>query len=210
MKTKVNPTRMELMRIRKRLTLAVRGHKLLKDKLEGLIKELTERLKNYKALRMKVDEAWPRILGRFLMASVDGSASATEDAIQQARPKATLEQGVSRIMGVIVPDMKLNIESAGGGYSLTDTSPYLDAALAELRDFMPTVIELAATEEGLRRLCEDIEKTHRRTNALEYSVIPDLQYTARRITSQLEEFARSTVSRLMKVKEMLAAREAAE
>src|SRR3989304_5014138 len=102
MQRRVNATRMELLRVRKRLDLAVRGHKLLKDKLEGLIRALTARLEEYKEGRLKGDREGPRILRRFVMADGEASSSATETALLQARPRAEVRTEVERVMGVTI------------------------------------------------------------------------------------------------------------
>ena len=209
MRKKVNTTRMELMRVRKRLDLAVRGHKLLKDKLEGLIKELTERLDEYKALRLKVDERWPRVFQRFALADARASAAATETAILQARPRVEVRATVTRVMGVAITRAEARILPGEGGYSLVQTSAHLDAALRELRELLPDMIKLAGLEQAVRALSAEVQKTRRRANALEYVLVPDLREARKHISSHLEEMARSDISRLMKVKEMLLAREAA-
>lgn len=210
MKRKVNATRMELLRVRKRLELAVRGHKLLKDKLEGLIRELTERLAEYKRLRLKVDETWPRILQRFAMAGASASASATETAILQARPRIDMTARIERVMGVPITHAEARVVAPGSAYSLLQTSPHLDEALRELREFLPDLIRLGGLEQAVRALCAEVKKTRRRANALEYVLIPDLQDARKTITGRLEEIARSDISRLMKVKQMLLEREAIE
>jgi len=201
---------MELLRVRKRLGLAVRGHKLLKDKLEGLIKELTDRLETYKKLRLEVDREWPRIFQRFMMADAEASSAATETAILQARPRVKVTTSIERIMGVATPRAEAVVEAPGNAYSLMQTSPHLDEALRELREFLPSLVKLAALEQAVRALADEVKKTKRRANALEYVLIPDLQEARKYIGSRLEEIARSDVSRLMKVKQMLLEREAAE
>ncbi len=210
MKRKVNATRMELLRVRKRLGLAERGHKLLKDKLEGLIRELTVRLEEYKGLRLRVDEEWPRIFRRFLLARTLASESAAETAILQSRPTLKLSARVGRVMGVATHELQAVVEDSGRTYGLMQTSPHLDEALMELREFLPRLIKLAALEQTIRALAEDVQKTRRRSNALEYILIPDLSETRKSIADRLEELARSDISRLMKVKQMLLEREAAE
>jgi len=210
MKRKVNATRMELLRVRKRLDLAVRGHKLLKDKLEGLIRELTDRLEEFKALRLKVDEQWPRIFQRFMMADVQGLSAATEAAILQARPQVKVTTGITRIMGVATTHAEATIVSEGGAYSLMQTSPHLDEALRELREFLPNLVKLAGLEQAVRAISAEVQKTKRRANALEYVLIPDLSEARKYIGGRIEEMARSDISRLMKVKQMLLEREMAE
>jgi V/A-type H+-transporting ATPase subunit D len=198
---------MELLRVRKRLALAVRGHKLLKDKLEGIIKEVTERLAELKKLRLELDAAFPDAIALFTMAAAATTPAATEAAAAQAYPGAVLQTRHDRIMGIPVPRMEFTLSGEVPSYSLNDTSPYLDAALKRLRELFPRIVALAQAEETIRRLADELERTRRRTNALEYSVIPDLRSTRRLIEARLEEYTRSDISRLMKVKEMLLARD---
>lgn len=209
MRYKVNKTRMELLRVRKRLELAERGHKLLKDKLEGLIRELTERLQEYKELRLKVDREWPRIFQRFVMAEAEASSSATASALLHARPRVRVTTQTYRVMGVATTRAEATVEATGDLYSLMQTSPHLDEGLRELREFLPDLVRLAGLEQAIRTLGAEIQKTRRRTNALEYILIPDLREARTTIAAHLEEIARSDISRLMKVKQMLLEREEA-
>jgi V/A-type H+-transporting ATPase subunit D len=198
---------MELLRVRKRLGLAVRGHKLLKDKLEGLVKEVTERLEELKKLRLGVDADFPEIIQLFVKAGATTTPQGTETAAAQAYPGAVLRVGQDRIMGVPVPTVELTMSSDTQAYNLTETSPYLDAAIRRLVGIFPRIARLAQLEDTIRRIADELERTRRRTNALEYSVIPDLRDTRRTIEARLEEYARSDISRLMKVKEMLLERD---
>ncbi len=198
---------MELLRIRKRLGIAVRGHKLLKDKLEGIIKEVTERLGELKKLRLELDAQLPDAIALYTKAAAATSPAATEAAAAQSYPGGILQSRQERIMGVPVTRLEFTLSEDTQPYNLEETSPYLDAALARLRDLMPRIVALAAAEDAIRRLADELERTRRRTNALEYSVIPDLRATRRMIEARLEEYTRSDISRLMKVKEMLLARD---
>ena len=209
MRKKVNATRMELLRVRKRLGLAERGHRLLKDKLEGLVQELTEHIEEYKAVRLKVDERWPRVFQRFALADAEASAEATETAILQAHPRAKVTAKVVRVMGVPVTRAEAEVLPGEGSYSLVQTSAHLDVGLRELKDLLPDIIKLAGLEQAVRAISAEIQKTRRRANALEYVLIPDLRDARKQISNRLEEIARSDISRLMKVKEMLLEREAA-
>jgi len=198
---------MELLRVRKRLGLAVRGHKLLKDKLEGLVKEVTERLQELKELRLGMDADFPEVVQLFVKAAGLASPHATETAAAQAYPGAVLQVGESRIMGVPVPTVKLTMSSETQPYNLMETSPYLDVSIQKLVAIFPRIARLAQLEDTIRRIADELERTRRRTNALEYSVIPDLRETRHSIEARLEEYARSDISRLMKVKEMLVERD---
>ena len=210
MKTKVNKTRMELLRVRKRLDLAERGHKLLKDKLEGLVRELTELLETYRELRLKVDREWPLILQRFALADAEASSAATADALIHAHPRVTVTTRTHRVMGVATKRAEATVEKTGDRYSLMQTSPHLDVGLRELREFLPHLVRLAGMEQAVRALAAEIQRTRRRANALEYVLIPDLRDARVTISSHLEELARSDISRLMKVKQMLLEREQPE
>jgi V/A-type H+-transporting ATPase subunit D len=200
---------MELLRVRKRLALAKRGHKLLKDKLEGLVRELTVRLQEYKDLRLAVDREWPPIFQRFVMARALASPEATDGATLQARPRVRLVATIRRIMGVVTRQTEATVEDSGATYTILGTSPHLDEALRAMRAFLPSLLRLAGVEQSVRALAQEVQKTKRRANALEYVLIPNLQHTRKTISHRLEEIARSDVSRLMKVKEMLVAREEA-
>ena len=209
MKRKVPPTRMELLRVRKRLTMAVRGHKLLKDKLEGLIKEVTDRLQELKRFRLELDAQFPEVIQLYVKAAASRSVPATEVAADVAASGAELQVREDRIMGIPVPAFRLAAGRDITPYCLDETSPYLDAAIARLLALLPKLVRLAELEDTIRRLADELERTRRRANALEYSVIPDLRDTRRMIEARLEEYQRSDISRLMKVKEMLLARDQA-
>jgi len=207
MKRKVPPTRMELLRVRKRLAMALRGHKLLKDKLEGLVKEVTERLESLKRLRLELDAEFPEVVELFARAAALASVPAAETAAALSYPGGVLRSREERVMGVVVPGLEFMLADETLPYSLAETSAHLDAAIRRLRELFGRVVELAQAEDGIRRLADELERTRRRTNALEYSVIPDLKATRRSIEARLEEYTRSDISRLMKVKEMLVARD---
>ena len=198
---------MELLRIRKRLGLAVRGHKLLKDKLEGLIKEVTERLQELKAIRLGLDADFPEVIRLFVKGAASASVPATETAAALSYAGSVLQVRDSRIMGILTPTLELTQSDDITAYSPDETSPYLDAAIHRLRKLFPRIVRLAELEDTIRRLADELGRTRRRANALEYSVIPDLRDTRRMIEARLEEYMRSDISRLMKVKEMLVARD---
>ena len=137
------------------------------------------------------------------------TATATEAAILQARPRISVTSEIERIMGVAITKSEATVQPSESTYSLVQTSPHLDAALDELKEFLPELIKLAGLEQAVRALGAEIQKTRRRANALEYVLIPDLAATKKDIRGRLEELARSDISRLMKVKQMLLEREAA-
>lgn len=204
----VNPTRMELLRLRKRLTVAVRGHKLLKDKLDGLMKEFMQLARKYKQLRREVDKELPGVMKLFVLAEVTSSRLITEDALENTSQELTMTRHARRIMSVVVPHFEVQFGEATGGYSAIHTSIELDQAIAGLRAFLPKLLAMAELEETVRLLCAEIEKTRRRVNALEHSFIPRMQETIKYIKNKLDEMERSNTSRLMKIKAQRLAQEA--
>lgn len=208
MRLAVNPTRMELLRLRRRLVVARRGHKLLKDKLDGLMKEFMEIAKEYKRARLEVDVELPRVLKLFVLAEITSSRSITENALETTRQELEIVMMPRRLMSVIIPQFEARFGESQGGYSLVHTSPELDLAIGGLKAFLPKLLRMAELEETVRRLCREIEKTRRRVNALEHTFIPRMVETVKYITSKLDEMERSNTTRLMKIKaQRLAAEE---
>jgi V/A-type H+-transporting ATPase subunit D len=201
MKPGINPNRMELLKLRKRLATATRGHKLLKDKLEGLIQDFMEYLEGYRKARRGLDDELPRILRLFVLAGLRASPDVIEAAVTQSRAELALTAGHRRLMGVEIPTFDFRIEP-GEGYSFLNTPPELDRAVESLKEYFPRILDLAEREEGIRRLLAEIERTRRRVNALEYVIIPDVRATIREIKMKLDELERGNVTRLMKIKEM--------
>jgi V/A-type H+-transporting ATPase subunit D len=203
----INPTRMELLRLRKRLVVALRGHKLLKDKLDGLMKEFIDVAKEYKTYRMRVDEELPDVLKLFVISEITSSRRITEDALDSTKQDLQLSVTKRRIMSVAVPKLEVSFGEVSGMYSFIHTSPEIDKAINYLKEFMPELVKMAELEETIRLMSKEIEKTRRRVNALEYTVIPRIQETIKYITGKLDEMERSNTSRLMKIKTMRLARE---
>jgi V/A-type H+/Na+-transporting ATPase subunit D len=206
----VNPTRMELLRLRKRLVIADRGHKLLKDKLDGLMKEFMELAREYKEYRMTVDDELPYVLKLFVLAEITSSRRITESALESTKQDLQLNVTKRRLMSVAIPKIEVGFGVSTGAYSLIHTSPELDVAILSLKEFMPKLMKMAELEEGIRIISDEIEKTRRRVNALEYTVIPRMKETIKYITSKLDEMERSNTSRLMKIKAMRLAQESTE
>ncbi|HNV21058.1 MAG TPA: V-type ATP synthase subunit D [Candidatus Hydrogenedentes bacterium] len=200
MRLAVNPTRMELLRLRKRLAVARRGHKLLKDKLDGLMKDFGEYAKAYKERRLAVDEQLPRVLKYFVLAEATSSRAVTEDALDLTRQDLVIETQLRRVMGVAIPHIEVSFGEVRGGYSLMHTSPELDSAIDSLKKFIPELLHMSELEQTVRLLSQEIEKTRRRVNALEHTLIPNMAETIKFIKSKLDEMERSTTSQLMKIK----------
>jgi len=196
----VNPTRMELLRLRKRLVVAQRGHKLLKDKLDGLMKEFMQLAEEYRLARKEVDAELPYVLKLFALAEVTSSRQITEDALENTRQDLHLDVKARRVMSVKVPVLEATFGDAAGGYSLVQTSPELDRAIADLKAFLPKLLRMAELEQTVRLMSTEIEKTRRRVNALEHTMIPRMVETIKYIKNKLDEMERSNTSRLMKIK----------
>jgi len=208
MRLAVNPTRMELLRLRKRHVVAKRGHKLLKDKLDGLMKDFGNYAKAYRETRLAVDEELPRVLKFFVLAEATSSRLITEDALELTRQDLHIVEKPKRIMSVVVPHLEITFGESAGGYSLIHTSSELDKAIAGLKAFLPKLLEMAELEQTIRLLSQEIEKTRRRVNALEHTIIPRMEETIKYIKGKLDEMERSTTSRLMKIKAQRLAQEA--
>lgn len=207
MRLAVNPTRMEMLKMRKRLVVARRGHKLLKDKLDGLMKDFSETAAEYKRYRLAVDQELPEVLKLFVLAGATSSRLVLEDALEVTRQELIIREAPRRVMSVLIPHLEITFGESRGGYSLVHTSPELDKAISGLKAFLPKLLRMAELEETVRRMCLEIEKTRRRVNALEHTMIPRMQETIKYISNKLDEMERSTTSRLMKIKEQRLTRE---
>ena len=207
---RVNPTRMELTRLKKRLKTAVRGHKLLKDKQDELMKKFIDLIKKNKELRESVEEELINAFKNFLIARAVMSSDIIEEAIMYPTEKISLELEKKNIMSVISPVFELvtskeEKEDAEGiyPYGFANTSGELDNAIYYLQKVLNRMIELAQVEKTCQLMADEIEKTRRRVNALEHVMIPQLQETVKYITMKLDENERGNRVRLMKVKELV-------
>jgi V/A-type H+-transporting ATPase subunit D len=203
----VNPTRMELTRLKKRLKVARRGHKLLKDKRDELMKKFLELVRQNKELREKVEEMLMKAYANFLIARAVMSSEVLEEALMFPKQRLSLEASTKNIMSVDVPVLEFKTESDDKSnvypYGFATTSGELDGAIATLSEVLPYMLELAQMEKSSQLMAEEIEKTRRRVNALEYVLIPQLTDTIKYITMKLEENERGNLTRLMKVKDMM-------
>ncbi len=208
--TQVNPTRMELTRIKRRLVTARRGHKLLKDKRDEMVRRFIALIKENQRLRIDVERELSLALGEFALARAVMEPEALEEAVLYPARSVTLTLDSRNIMSVDVPVLTVDEGSMHETvlpYGLVATSAQLDGAIANMAELLPRLVRLAEIEKTCNLLADEIEKTRRRVNALEYVMIPDLEHNIRRITMKLEENERGALTRLMKVKEMIAARE---
>lgn len=208
---RVNPTRMQLTRLKKRLATAVRGHKLMKDKRDEMMRRFILLVRENEALRRKVEAALSQALSEFALCRGVMPPEMLEQALLYPARTAEIDVDKRNIMSVNVPQFTIRESSLSEtvlSYGLVQTSAQLDGAIAGLADVLPDLIRLAELEKACNLLADEIEKTRRRVNALEYVMIPQLEETISYITMKLDENERGSLTRLMKVKEMIAAREA--
>jgi V/A-type H+-transporting ATPase subunit D len=206
MKRKVNPNRMMLLRLRRRLELARRGHKLLKNKQEKLMQNFIALTRRTAEMRRDVESVFMEISMRYLSGRAMTERRSLEDALELTTMAGTLETEVRSEMNVRIPWFRFVMPETGPSYRLSSTSPELDIAFEMLRDRFQGLLDMAASENALYKMAEELEKTRRRVNALEYVLIPDLVSQIRSIESKLSENERSNQTRLMKIKDMVEAR----
>lgn len=207
MKQKVNPNRMMLLRLRRRLELARRGHKLLKNKQEKLMQNFFALVKETGELRRDVEKVLLYIGRHFIDGRGATNRQQLEDALELSTRRGELRIDTKVEMNVRIPVFDLTIPDTEFAYSLTSTSPELDTAFETLIERFSDILALAERENALFLLSEELEKTRRRVNALEYVLIPDLEVVLRSIEDKLSENERSNQTRLMKIKDMVQQRE---
>ena len=205
-KLKVNPTRMAFSELKLRLVTAKRGHKLLKDKQDELMRQFINLIKENKKLRVEVEKELSESFKSFLLASATMSPLFLESAVSFPKEKLSVDIKSKNIMSVNVPEMKFVKEEMEGSifpYGFVQTSAELDDTVIKLQKVLDNLLSLAEIEKSCQLMADEIEKTRRRVNALEYSTIPNLEETVKDIRMKLDENERATITRLMKVKQML-------
>lgn len=205
--TAITPTRMVLNQLKGRLKTARRGHKLLKDKRDELMRQFMDVVKLNKQLRSRVEEGLTAAFGSLQVASSIMSPEMLEQALLYPRQSVELSMSFKNIMSVNVPEYSFKTKSNDPSeiypYGFVQTSGELDDALDKLAKVFEDMLELAQVEKTMQLLAEEIEKTRRRVNALEYVMIPELEGNIKYISMKLEENENSTKVRLLKVKEMV-------
>ena len=203
----VTPTRMELTKQKKRLATATRGHKLLKDKRDELMRQFMDLVRENMALREKVEEGIRCANADFVIARAGMSEESLRVAFMAPRQEVSLEASQKNVMSVDVPVLQYKTRTADMNdiysYGYAFTSGDLDAAVKSLSDILPDMILLAEKEKACQLMAAEIEKTRRRVNALEHVIIPQARENIKYITMKLDENERSTQIRLMKVKDMM-------
>ena len=203
----VNPTRMELTRLKKKLVTATRGHKLLKDKRDELMRQFLDLARENMALRQKVEAGIQSANRNFVIAKAGMSEETLHTALMASKQEVYLEASQKNVMSVDIPVFQYKTRTADENdiyfYGFAFTSCDLDDAVKSLADILPDMLQLAQTEKACQLLASEIEKTRRRVNALEHVIIPQTQQSIKYITMKLDENERSTQIRLMKVKDMM-------
>ncbi|MBU4510461.1 V-type ATP synthase subunit D [bacterium] len=202
---KVNPNRMELLRLKRRLLVAKRGYKLLKDKRDALIQVFVRLAKESDTLREELEENLLKCYATFSNASSLMGKLTLEETLMFPKAKSETEVSFKNIMSVNVPQYKFKCEGKYYSYGLVDTTAELDSALKKYHKILPLMLKVAELDKAITLLANEIEKTRRRVNALEYVLIPDLEETIKFITMKLDEMARSTTSAIMRIKEIIRA-----
>ncbi len=206
-KTQINPTRMELTRLKKKLATAVRGHKLLKDKRDELMRQFLELVRENKALREKVERMITAANKNFVLARAGMEDEVLNVALMAPRQEVYLETHTCNVMSVDLPVFEYKTKTPDENdiypYGFAFTSSDLDDAVKSLQDILPDMLRLAECEKACQLMAAEIEKTRRRVNALEHVMIPEMQENIKYIKMKLDENERSTQIRLMKVKDMM-------
>ena len=205
--TTINPTRQELNRLKNRLRTSIRGHKLLKDKRDELMKQFMDVVRENRALRKRVEEALMRAHGAFTVAAALMSPEMLEQSLLYPKQSVELDMTFQNIMSVDVPQYQFRTGSQDPGevypYGFAQTSGELDDAVDAMARVFQDLLKLAEIEKTSQLLAEEIEKTRRRVNALEYVKIPEMQESIKYISMKLDENERANTIRLMKVKDII-------
>lgn len=198
---------MELTRLKKKLVTAVRGHKLLKDKRDELMRQFLDLIRENMELRLKVEEGIKAANANFVIAKASMSNESLHTALMVPKQGVYLEAGKKNVMSVDIPVFEYKTRTADENdiysYGFAYTSSDLDGAVKSLADVLPDMLKLAEMEKACQLMAAEIEKTRRRVNALEHVIIPETQESIKYITMKLDENERSTQIRLMKVKDMM-------
>ncbi|MBN2586510.1 MAG: V-type ATP synthase subunit D [Candidatus Fermentibacteraceae bacterium] len=202
----VSATRMELLHLRKKVKLAQRGHKLLKDKLDELMRQFKILISAYEGARQDLEKELETAYGEFLFARAAMTEPGLMDALRYPGAEARVSTTTRKIMNLVLPVFRVSIEGNVRNYGMFDTPAELDEALKVYKELLPKIIKLAEQEKAISLLAKEIDTTRRRVNALEYKLIPELEVAIRAIRLKLEEMERGNLTRLMKVKEMVEAK----
>ncbi|MFV0517328.1 MAG: V-type ATP synthase subunit D [Aminipila sp.] len=205
--SQITPTRMELTRLKKKLTTAIRGHKLLKDKRDELMRQFLDMVRENMTLRQKVEAGINSANKNFVIAKAGMDEASLSTALMAPKQAVSLEVEKKNVMSVDIPVYKTSTRTADVNdiysYGFAFTSSDLDGAVKSLADIFPDMLMLAEKEKACQLIASEIEKTRRRVNALEHVIIPETRKNIKYITMKLDENERSSQVRLMKVKDMM-------
>jgi V/A-type H+/Na+-transporting ATPase subunit D len=207
-KQDIKPTRSELLEIKKKIKLSQAGYKILKMKRDGLILEFFKILEEAKEIRQRVNRDYETAMTKIAVAKAADGAIAVKSAAFALKVHPEIQLRSKNVMGLVVPEIEatsLRATSDARGYGVIGTSTYIDEAAKAFEDLTETIIKAAEIETTMKRLLDEIEKTKRRVNALEYKVIPELKEAAAFIQLRLEEMERENIFRLKRIKQKTAA-----
>lgn len=203
----VNPTRMELTNLKRKLVTARRGHKLLKDKRDELMRIFMEQVRENKALRRRVEEKIEDANAHMAIARSVMSDKSIEAALMMPMQEMSVDIETKNVMSVLIPQYSMQFKTADAtdiySYGFAYTSTDLDDAVKAISDIMVDLLKLAEIEKSCQLMAVEIEKTRRRVNALEHVMIPQYEETIKYISMKLDENERSSQTRIMKVKDMM-------
>ena len=203
MAMQVNATRMVLLSLKKRLTIAERGHKLLKQKQDELLRILQKTISELSSMRKELEEQLTEALKQFFLARAYQDKNIFEGSFLMLDTDIELSMDVRKVMNVPLPEYKKDLKGEIVSYGFAMTSPALDVALKSLMEVFDRLIKMAELEKRIILLAEEMDKTRRRVNALEYILIPEIKSSVREINMKLEEREREKNSRLMIIKDVI-------
>ncbi len=203
MARQINPTRMELQRLRKQLETTTRGHKLLKDKQDELIHSFIPIINEYRELRLAFEEAVRIVLDYYRLATVTMSKTMVRNEISATKHEFKLNAGYSKLMGVDLPELTLTEQTLTLNYDLVATNSAFDTLIEKLQTLLKSLIELATIETKVKILIREIEKSKRRVNAIENIVIKEIVEQIKDIRMRLADLELSNTIRMMKSKEII-------
>jgi V/A-type H+-transporting ATPase subunit D len=200
MRLNVNPNRMELLRLRKRLVLARRGHKLLNEKLEEIMRRFLELMRRLTDLHRQIDEKWNKMFVSFVLARSRSSFGELEELLPEG--ELVLDMKKEKVFNLSIPRFEIR-ELRISDYDLLNTEGEIDIGLKKAQELFEKLMEIARLWKAVELLSREIEVTRRRVNALEHILIPSIEETVRYISGRLEEMERSYQVQLMRVKEIV-------
>lgn len=199
----VNPNRMELLKLKRRLALARRGYKLLKDKRDALIQKFIQLVHENRKVREEFEEKMRECMNNFLIASLSMGDNDSDSVFLFPQREIKVKTEYQNVMSVQVPNYEIIEKGNLYTYGMMQTSPELDNAVKRYKEILPLMVKMAELDKAIVLLTEEVEKTRRRVNALEYVMIPNLEDTIKFITMKLDEMARSSNSAIMRIKEII-------